>query len=141
MLTNQDPPAHPKARTAGASQWRHGILGDLPRIPFYPAPQKAREAQKSRQKRGIPAQTPIKGGSVVYQRELPLNARPIKIQGQFRTTHYLDDKDQLWWYCNKACRIYGTKYYKGYYLKEPIYSIGSQKYSLGELKLLAGSPI
>jgi hypothetical protein len=72
-----------------------------------------------------------------YQQKAPSGLIPIKFPNAKRITHYIDAHDQVWWYCDKTCRIYGMRYAKGYYLKEAIYLIGSLRYTLIELKQFA----
>ena len=66
----------------------------------------------------------------------PQGLRAIKLPNQFRNSHFIDAQDQLWWYVPSAIRLYGRRYYKDYYLKEAVYYIGSQKYTLTQLKEL-----
>ena len=72
-----------------------------------------------------------------YRQKAPPGLIPINLPDQNKITHFIDTQEQIWWYCVRACRIYGRKFVKGYYLKEPTYIIGSQRYTLTDLKELA----
>ncbi len=73
-----------------------------------------------------------------HQTSTPRFPKPIKFSWQKTPSHFLDADGNVWWLVGSDCAIYGRQYKKGWYLKEPTWSIGNDKFTMSQLKEAAG---